>query len=52
MTNADKIRAMSTEELCNFIVYQVCPEEHDRDYCHSTRCKQCWLQWLNKEEKI
>ena len=53
MTNADKIRSMSDEELVNFLMrlmghaqcfaegifpYHPCPQNHN--------CKQCGIDWL------
>ena len=55
MTNADRIRAMSDEELVNFLMrlmghaqcfaegifpYHPCPQEQN--------CKQCGLDWLQQ----
>ena len=43
-TNADRIRAMSDEELACWIV---CP--HDKfDSCDRGQCKQCTLEWLKQ----
>ena len=47
-TNADKIRAMSDEELVELLDYKLgCPatgncEKMNRD------CKACWLDWLHQ----
>ena len=47
-TNADKIRAMSDEELVEVLDYELgCPatgncEKMNRD------CKACWLDWLKQ----
>ena len=55
MTNADRIRAMSDEELVNFLMrlmghaqcfaegifpYHPCPQNHN--------CKQCGIDWLQQ----
>lgn len=51
MTNADKIRGMTTEELPDILHFPcppdmaVCP---DRGI--NRTCRECWLEWLNKEE--
>lgn len=57
MTNGDRIRLMSDEELADY-AYKVlanycCPPE--REYATKTcndmkaECKKCWLDWLKKE---
>ena len=46
-TNADRIRAMTDEELAGWILRQVCCPD-DRDGCRST-CTECWLAWLREE---
>ena len=58
MTNADRIRAMSDEELVNFLMrlmghaqcfaegifpYHPCPQEQN--------CKQCGLDWLQQPSR-
>lgn len=44
MTNADKIRAMTDEELAYWIM---CP--YDSPYCTGTdRCIECTLEWLKQ----
>ena len=51
MTNADKIRAMSDEELADYLhkfsncIY--CPAEDDWLFCED--CQSKWLKWLKKE---
>lgn len=48
-TNANRIRAMSDEEMARWIAKhagQTCPRD-DRD-CVPT-CEQCWLEWLQEE---
>lgn len=48
LTNADRIRAMSDEELVELLDYDLgCPatgncEKMNRD------CKACWLDWLQQ----
>lgn len=53
MTNADKIRKMTDEELAEFLMKTVgatgdnlfyCDKEH---YCYG--CEKCYLAWLQKE---
>ena len=58
MTNADKIRSMTDEELVNFLMrlmghaqcfaegifpYHPCPQEQN--------CKQCGIDWLQQPEE-
>ena len=48
MTNADRIRAMSDEELAVFLS-RMCPED-DNFYCRlEESCQGCWRKWLRKE---
>ena len=55
-TNADKIRAMSDEELAK-AVYMGCPEGKSISCCigvlmrepSSEECQKCWLDWLKQE---
>lgn len=55
MTNADRIRAMSDEELAEWIVIRrtICPT--DTYACSEVvsikRCIRCWLDWLHREAK-
>jgi hypothetical protein len=55
ITNADRIRAMTDEELAEFMVRTgteySCPPPHyfgKNEYCqkHLPDCKKCWLDWL------
>lgn len=51
-TNADKIRAMSDEELAEWLAKHnersaVCPNFGAHD-CQAL-CRQCWLDWLKQE---
>lgn len=54
MTNADRIRAMSYEELSVFIM---CPAEYDLCFnkereCNgemNRNCRKCTLKWLQSE---
>lgn len=49
MTNADRIRAMSDEELVNWLV---CPYDIDPDLCIGRgTCYDCTLQWLQQPAK-
>lgn len=55
-TNADKIRAMTDEEMVEAIYKTFChdeagipcpPDEASCDKYHS--CRDCWLNWLKQE---
>ena len=48
-TNADKIRAMSDEELADLIdrEFGCCPPTGDCEKM-SNDCKACWLDWLKQ----
>lgn len=52
-TNADRIRAMSDEELAEFIendpMYDICPNDCFED--PDRPCKVCVLKWLKEEYK-
>lgn len=51
ITNADYIRAMSDEELAEFIgcdpMYNICPNDCQND--SDRPCKVCALDWLKQE---
>lgn len=55
MTNADKIRAMTDEELAGFIndaEYGFLDRPAMCDVCTAHRmnnCLKCWLDWLKQE---
>ena len=47
-TNADRIRAMSDEELAKLLDYELgCPATGDCANM-SKDCKACWLDWLQQ----
>ena len=53
LTNANKIRAMTDEELAEmFDEYSkrndVCPK-FGAYSCHGNDCRECWLDWLKQE---
>lgn len=52
-TNADRIRAMTDEELAVFIANAVdcCNCKHPRNGCseNDETCAACWLDWLKQE---
>ena len=55
MTNADKIRAMSDEELVELIYSDACRQQYyktDNELCSRyNSCTDCWLDWLKQEAK-
>ena len=52
-TNADKIRAMTDEELVDGFLFgisaRVCPSEEMMRKCDRKSCRECWLDWLKQE---
>lgn len=55
MTNADRIRAMTDEELAEWLSDddRVCPPKHPNCKKYVNSCKGCFLEWLQQpaEEK-
>ena len=57
--NADRIRAMTDEELAEFMNCGACPPGKDvSELCHDEdggsvpdMCNLCWLDWLKEEAK-
>ena len=49
MTNADRIRALSDEELADFITNCGC-YDHARD-CKAS-CKDCTMEWLKQPAEV
>ena len=51
MTNSDRIRSMSDEELAEFCVWMCPPGSNENLTCEPERklCSRCWLDWLTKE---
>ena len=52
-TNADRIRAMSDEELANtlpcIVQDEICKPICDVDNWEPESCCECWLDWLRRE---
>lgn len=46
LTNADRIRAMTDEELAEIIE---CQDSRQWDECYQGDCKECLLDWLKQE---
>lgn len=53
MTNADRIRAMSDEELADFLADddRACPPRHHNCRKYIDKCDGCWLEWLKQPAK-
>ena len=51
MTNADRIRAMTDEELAVFIEHAPYPPNAScsEEGCKFDTCVDCWLDWLKQE---
>lgn len=50
MTNADRIRAMSVEEMAAEMTAKGgCPHDCETPDDMDTDCLQCWLGWLRQE---
>jgi hypothetical protein len=47
ITNADRLRAMSVEELAEFL-YDGCCRKREAFPCSDVGCKKCWLDWLKE----
>lgn len=47
VTNGDKIRSMTDEQLVRYLIPYVCANHHWRD-CQSD-CDDCAREWLRKE---
>lgn len=53
-TNADRIRAMTDEELAEWIEQLESPKCPCDDWfyrCEKWNCNGCWLNWLKQEAK-
>jgi hypothetical protein len=52
MTNGEKIRKMSDEELVNVLRCSgnIDGKYYDMDECASSLCDECKLKWLKEEE--
>lgn len=50
ITNADRIRAMSDEELAEYMSIYCCSHKTHDPRCQQFKdCGLCWLDWLKKE---
>ena len=49
MTNADRIRAMTDEELADLFRYRGCPPDRLTGKCVKVGvCEACWVDWLKQ----
>ena len=51
VTNGDRIRNMSDEELARYFGDLSCHKQASREVCiaHERNCEFCWLDWLKQE---
>ena len=47
LSNADRIRTMSDEELADFLGGKGCLD--CKNECEGAKCESCWLKWLKQE---
>ena len=48
-TNADRIRAMTNEELAEFMDCYCVSASWECPRHHEIKCHECWLEWLKQE---
>lgn len=50
-TNADRIRAMTDEEMADELSYPGCHKQSTPEICrkYTGNCKECWIDWLKQE---
>lgn len=53
MTNGDRIRAMSDEDLAELFAddERACPSKHPHCSKYIDNCNGCWLEWLRQPVK-
>ena len=53
-TNADRIRAMSDEELTALFAddERACPPSHRHCSKYVNKCDGCWLEWLQQPAEV
>lgn len=49
MTNGDRIRQFTDEQLAEIISEDSCPEKIDTEASENEDCKTCWLNFLRRE---
>lgn len=51
MTNGDKIRQMSNEDMADFFYQEkYCPPDQGYNCNKKASCVECWLEYLEYEE--
>lgn len=51
MTNFERIKAMSVEEMAKWVVDQPSCIFPTR-YCYGMLCHECWCEWLEMESEV
>lgn len=53
-TNANRLRAMTDEDLAEFIAYEIYAPHCPVRFCQNgiENCGQCWVKWLRQEIEI
>lgn len=53
MTNGDRIRAMTDEDLARCLSEIGCHKQANREICiaHDRNCEYCWLDFLRQDAK-
>lgn len=51
LTNADRIRAMTDEELARHFSFRWCPPDRHCTALDKITCYDCWFDWLKQEVK-
>ena len=50
MTNADKVRQMTDEELLEWLCdVGACMVDNNSPHCGDNRCRECWKDWLAED---
>lgn len=47
-SNADRIRAMTDEELTQWFTPRGCPSQDSHSKCFERSCADCWKEWLQQ----
>jgi hypothetical protein len=51
MTNGDRIRAMTDEELAAYLTGSMCLIMNRMTCCNGMTCEECRLEWMKEEVK-
>ena len=49
MTNGDKIRAMTDDELAEYLGSSICDRRESGDCQRFKNCEECKLSWIREE---